>query len=57
MGAGHGHRLHYHGHSVIHRLPAQCKIIALVLFVLAVVATPRTPVLGFRRSTRWHLPR
>lgn len=42
MGAGHGHRLHYHGHSVVHRLPAQCKIIALVLFVLAVVATPRT---------------
>jgi cobalt/nickel transport system permease protein len=42
MGAGHGHRLHYHGHSVLHRLPAQCKIIALVLFVLAVVSTPRT---------------
>ena len=30
MGAGHGHRLHYHGHSGLHRLPAQCKIIALV---------------------------
>ncbi len=42
MGAGHGHRLHYHGHSRVHRLPAQCKIIALVLFVLAVVSTPRT---------------
>lgn len=42
MGAGHGHRLHYHGHSVLHRLPARCKIVALVLFVLAVVATPRT---------------
>ncbi len=42
MGAGHGHRLYYHGHSVVHRMPAQCKIIALVLFVLAVVATPRT---------------
>jgi cobalt/nickel transport system permease protein len=42
MGAGHGHRLHYHGHSALHRMPAQCKIIALVLFVLAVVATPRT---------------
>jgi cobalt/nickel transport system permease protein len=42
MGADHGHRLHYHGHSVVHRMPAQCKIIALVLFVLAVVSTPRT---------------
>jgi len=41
MGAGHGHRLHYHGHSLVHRLPAQCKIFALVLFVFAVVATPR----------------
>jgi cobalt/nickel transport system permease protein len=47
MGAGHGHRLHYHGHSVVHRLPAQCKIIALVLFVLAVVATPRTQYWAF----------
>jgi cobalt/nickel transport system permease protein len=42
MGADHGHRLHYHGHSVVHRMPAQCKIIALVLFVLAVVSTPRS---------------
>ncbi|MEJ7706821.1 MAG: cobalt ECF transporter T component CbiQ [Nocardioidaceae bacterium] len=42
MGAGHGHRLHYHGHSVVHRLPAECKIVALFVFVLCVVATPRT---------------
>jgi cobalt/nickel transport system permease protein len=42
MGAGHGHRLHYHGHSGLHTMPAECKIIALVLFVLTVVATPRT---------------
>jgi cobalt/nickel transport system permease protein len=42
MGAGHGHRLYYHGHSFLHRVPAQCKVIALVLFVLAVVSTPRT---------------
>ncbi|MBA2574869.1 MAG: cobalt ECF transporter T component CbiQ [Actinomycetota bacterium] len=42
MGAGHGHRLHFHGHSAVHRLPAQCKLLALVLFVLCVVATPRT---------------
>ena len=41
MGAGHGHRLHYHGHSVVHRAPAQLKIAALLGFVLVVVATPR----------------
>lgn len=41
MGAGHGHTLHFHGHSAVHRLPAHVKIVALVLFVLAVVATPR----------------
>ena len=40
MGAQHGHRLHFHGHSPVHRLPARCKVVALVLFVLAVVATP-----------------
>ncbi len=41
MGASHGHRLHYHGHSRVHRLPAECKVIGLVAFVVAVVATPR----------------
>lgn len=41
MGASHGHALHYHGHSVIHRLPPHPKIVALLVFVLAVVATPR----------------
>ena len=41
MGAGHGHRLHYHGHSPVHRAPAHLKILALVLFMLTVVATPR----------------
>ncbi len=41
MGAGHGHRLHYHGHSAIHRAPAHLKLITLVGFVLLVVATPR----------------
>lgn len=41
MGAGHGHALHFHGHSVIHRLPPHVKILALLGFVLAVVATPR----------------
>ncbi|WP_182524239.1 cobalt ECF transporter T component CbiQ [Nocardioides dongkuii] len=41
MGAGHGHRLHYHGHSPLHRAPAHLKLLALLAFVLAVVATPR----------------
>ena len=48
MGAGHGHRLHFHGHSAIHRAPAHLKILALVGFMLGVVATPREwyPVFG-----------
>lgn len=41
MGAGHGHRLHYHGHSRIHRAQPQHKLLALVGFMLVVVATPR----------------
>ena len=40
MGAPHGHTLHVHGHSVVHRLPAHLKVLALVAFVLVVVATP-----------------
>lgn len=41
MGAGHGHRVHYHAHSALHRLRAQVKIVCLVVFMLIVVATPR----------------
>ena len=41
MGAGHGHRLHYHGHSAVHRAPAHLKLVVLLGFVLVVVATPR----------------
>ena len=40
MGAPHGHRLHFHGHSPIHRAPAHLKVAALVGFMLVVVATP-----------------
>jgi cobalt/nickel transport system permease protein len=40
MGAGHGHRLHFHGHSPLHRAPAHVKVLALLGFVLVVVATP-----------------
>ena len=41
MGAGHGHRLFYHGHSRVHRAAAHRKILALLGFALVVVATPR----------------
>ncbi len=41
MGAGHGHKLHYHAHSPVHRAPAHLKVLALLVFVLAVVATPK----------------
>jgi cobalt/nickel transport system permease protein len=41
MGAGHGHKLHYHGHSSIHRAPAHLKLVSLLGFMLLVVATPR----------------
>ena len=40
MGAPHGHRLHFHGHSPLHRAPAHLKVAALVVFMLVVVATP-----------------
>lgn len=48
MGAGHGHKLHYHGHSPVHRVPAHLKILALLAFMIIVVATPRDwyPVFG-----------
>lgn len=41
MGAGHAHPLYRHTDSPLHRLPAEVKVAALVVFVLAVVATPR----------------
>jgi cobalt/nickel transport system permease protein len=37
----HAHGLVVHAHSPLHRLPPQCKLAATVLFILAVVATPR----------------
>ena len=40
MGAGHGHRLHFHGHSVVHRADPAVKVLTLLAFVLLVVATP-----------------
>jgi cobalt/nickel transport system permease protein len=41
MGAGHGHKLHFHGHSWLHRAPAHRKLLGLLAFVLVVVATPK----------------
>jgi cobalt/nickel transport system permease protein len=41
MGGPHGHTLHFHGHSPVHRAPAHLKVLALLGFVLVVVATPR----------------
>jgi cobalt/nickel transport system permease protein len=40
MGGAHGHQLHFHAHSRIHRAPAHLKVVALVALMLAVVATP-----------------
>jgi cobalt/nickel transport system permease protein len=41
MGSPHGHKLYYHGHSWLHGLAAHLKLVALVVFMLVVVATPR----------------
>jgi cobalt/nickel transport system permease protein len=41
MAAGHGHRLHYSGHSPVHRARPEHKILLLLGFVLLVVATPQ----------------
>lgn len=41
MAAGHSHPLYLPGGSVVHRLPAEVKIVAAFLGVVCVVATPR----------------
>ncbi|HJU80639.1 MAG TPA: cobalt ECF transporter T component CbiQ [Acidimicrobiia bacterium] len=47
MSGGHAHALHFHGHSPLHRLPAAVKLVGLLAFVLAVVATPARAVWAF----------
>jgi len=47
VGAGHGHKLHFHGHSPVHRAPAHLKVLALLGFMLLVVATPGDRLLAF----------
>lgn len=47
MGAGHAHPLFRAGDSPVHRLPPHVKIVAALVGVLAVVATPREVPLAF----------
>jgi cobalt/nickel transport system permease protein len=48
VSAGHAHHvLHHPGDSPVHRLPAQVKIVAALLTVLGVVATPREEFWAF----------
>ncbi|KUH85131.1 MULTISPECIES: cobalt ECF transporter T component CbiQ [unclassified Mycobacterium] len=70
MGAG-AHPLYRHDDSAVHRAPAEVKIVCLLVFVLAVVATPREMFWPFavyaaivvvvwrlaRIPLRWILPR
>ncbi|GIF74370.1 cobalt ECF transporter T component CbiQ [Asanoa siamensis] len=47
MGAGHAHPLHLDHDSRVHRLPAEVKIVATLLFTIVVVVTPREKFLAF----------
>ncbi|WP_030171043.1 cobalt ECF transporter T component CbiQ [Spirillospora albida] len=47
MGAGHVHRLYLDRASPVHRLPPHCKLVAVLAFVLLVVATPRERMWAF----------
>ncbi|MEW6059771.1 MAG: cobalt ECF transporter T component CbiQ [Actinomycetota bacterium] len=47
MSGPHTHPIYVHGHSRVHALPAQCKLVAQVAFVFAVVATPRHALWAF----------
>ncbi len=47
MGVGHAHPLHYHGHSVVHRLAPEVKVAATFAFVVMVALTPAPPAWGF----------
>lgn len=47
MGAGHAHALYVHEHSIVHRLPAEVKLAAVFVFVVAVAITPREAIWAF----------
>lgn len=51
MSGGHAHGLYVHAHSAIHELQPQCKIVATLLFILAVVATPARALWAFAAFT------
>ncbi len=47
MGAGHAHPLHLDRDSAVHRLAPEVKIVAVLLFTIVVVLTPRTEFAAF----------
>ncbi|GLW10466.1 cobalt ECF transporter T component CbiQ [Microtetraspora sp. NBRC 13810] len=47
MGAGHHHHIYRPGDTVVHRLPPQCKLPAVLGFAVVVVATPREMFAAF----------
>ena len=47
MGAGHAHPLHLQRDSPVHRLSPEVKIVAVLLFTVVVVLTPRTEFAAF----------
>lgn len=47
VAAGHHHVFFVHADSGVHRLAPECKLVATVLFVFAVVATPREALWAF----------
>ncbi|HEX7187789.1 MAG TPA: CbiQ family ECF transporter T component, partial [Actinomycetes bacterium] len=47
MSAGHTHTLFLPRDTVVHRLPPHCKLVAVLTFVLVVVATPRDAFWAF----------
>ena len=47
MGAGHGHALYVHEHSVVHRMAPQAKLVAALGMVVCVAITPRQAVWAF----------
>jgi cobalt/nickel transport system permease protein len=47
VSGSHAHALYFHGHSAVHRLAPETKLVAQVLFVLIVVATPREAFWAF----------
>lgn len=51
MSGTHGHVLHYHGHSPVHRAAPEVKLVVLLGFVVSVVATPPEQAWAFSAHT------